>query len=264
MTVSPIRKLDEVTAKSLRDTGFILDSDTEMKRRLIIAIDGESGAGKNRLAFSFPDPIAFLSFDPNYGKALTEATRQGKRVYRRAYTLPIIKPDGKDGEKISKVFGDIWDMFAIDFMGALRDKSIQTIIIDTATELMELITYAIYGKNVQVMPKERGHAYASYRQVIREVESTDKNLVLLHKMKDEWKNDKSTGERIRAGYKDTSFCCTMEVLMHKVPTEPFPDRYHARVLKCHLNPAIEWDGDGNGELTGDLITYDTLAEMVFG
>lgn len=263
MTVHQIKQLGEVKARSLADTGFSDDDATEIKNRLIVAIDGESGSGKNRLAFSAPDPIAFMSFDPNYEKAYREAKASGVRIHRVGYSVPIIKPDGRDGEKIAKALGEVWDEFSNDFMGAVRDSSIETIVIDTATELFELVTYAIYGKNVQVMPKERGHAYAAYRQVIREVENTSKNLVLLHKLKDEWRNDKSTGNRIRAGYKDTAFCCNTELLLEKNPTEQFPDRYHCFIKKATFNPAIEWDGNGNGELIGDLISWETISTMVF-
>lgn len=257
-----ITSLAEVKAKSLRDTSFTETEDT-VKQRLIVAIDGETGSGKNRLAFSFPDPIAFLSFDPNYATTLKEARQHRKRIYRAAYTLPVIKPDGRNAEAIASTAGDLWDKVAVDFMGAVRDSKVQTIIVDTATELFELIKLAIYGKTVQVVQRDLGHAYATYRQFIREVESSDKNLVLIHKMKDEYRADKATGNRIRAGYKDTAYSVTTEVLMEKDASEPFPDRYHARIIKCHLRPEIEWDGDGNGELVGDMITFDTLQAMVW-
>lgn len=263
MGIKDIVTLDAVKAKSLRDTSFT-ETEEEVKQRLIVAIDGETGSGKNKLAFSFPDPIAFMSFDPNYGKALSEAKAAGKRVHKASYNVPVIKPDGKNGEYIAKVCGDTWDQFAVDYVGALRDPHVHTVIIDTATELFELITYAIYGKNVQVMPKDRGHAYATYRQVIREAESTDKSLVLLHKMKDEWKNDKSTGNRIRAGYKDTDFSVTTEIRMEKNMAEPYPDRYHCHIMKCNLNPQIEWDGNGNGDLQGDAISYEMIEALVWG
>jgi hypothetical protein len=258
-----ITSLDNVKARSLRDTSFT-DTDDVPKQRLIVAIDGETGCGKNRLAFSFPDPIAFMSFDPNYAKALAEAKGMGRTVHRATYSIPVIKPDGKNGEKVAGAMGDVWDQFAVDYIGAIRDPQVSTIVIDTATELFELITYAIYGKNVQVMPKERGHAYATYRQVIREAESSDKSLVLIHKMKDEWKQDKSTGRRIRAGYKDTDYCTTTELLMVKDNTLPYPDRYSCRIVKCHINPEIEWDGNGNGELVGDMVSYDNIAALVWG
>lgn len=258
-----ITTLDQVKARSLRDTSFTETEDT-VKQRLIVAIDGETGSGKNRLAFSFPDPIAFLSFDPNYAKTLKEARQQWKkRIYRASYSLPVIKPDGRNADSIANAAGDLWDKVAVDFMGAIRDPKVQTIIVDTATELFELIKLAIYGKTVQVMQRDLGHAYASYRQFIREAESSDKNLVLIHKMKDEYKQDKSTGNRIRAGYKDTAYSVTTEVLMEKNPEEPFPDRYHCRIHKCHLRPEIEFDGDGNGELTGDMITFDMLRSLVW-
>lgn len=257
-----ITTLESVKARSLRDTSFTETDDT-VKQRLIIAIDGETGTGKNKLAFSFPDPIAFLSFDPNYAKTLQEARKSRKRILRAAYTLPVIKPDGRNADAIASVAGDLWDKVAVDFMGAVRDPKVQTIIVDTATELFELIKLAIYGKTVQVMQRDLGHAYATYRQFIREVESSDKNLVLIHKMKDEYKQDKSTGNRIRAGYKDTAYSVTTEVLMEKCPEEPFPDRYHARIMKCHLRPEIEWDGAGNGELLGDMISFEALQAMVW-
>lgn len=257
-----ITTLDSVKARSLRDTSFTEAADT-VKQRLIVAIDGETGSGKNRLAFSFPDPIAFLSFDPNYAKTLNEARKTRKRILRASYSLPVIKPDGRNAEVVAGVAGELWDKVAVDFMGAIRDSKVQTIIVDTATELFELIKLAIYGKTVQVMQRDLGHAYASYRQFIREAESSDKNLVLIHKMKDEYKQDKSTGNRIRAGYKDTAYSVTTEVLMEKDPSEPFPDRYHAKIIKCHLRPEIEWDGNGNGELTGELISFESLQAMVW-
>lgn len=242
------------TTHSLKGTSFEL-ANTPAKRRLIVAADAEQGGGKTNFGLTAPGPIAYLSLDLNEDGVI-QKYQEVKRIYRSRYTLP--NGNGADTDKIATAAGAAWNVMVNDFMGALQDSSIRTLVVDTATELWELLRLAVYGKLTQVISRDYQHANAVYRQLIREVEGTDKNLVLLHKMKAEYKADKATGNLIRAGFGNTGYLVQCEVGLWKMIAEEYPDKFHARIAKCTLNPEVE-----GVELQGDGVTFDNLAQLVF-
>lgn len=242
------------TAKSLRDTGFKL-AQTDTKRRLIVAADSERGSGKTNFALTFPGPIAYINIDQNED-GVVQKFQKKKKVFVRDIVLPPIGT--KNTDAIADKAGDIWSDFCNDYLGAVRDPAVRTVVVDTATELWELLRLSLYGKLTQVISRDYSHANAIYNQLVREIKNTDKNLILLHKLTAEYVNDKSTGRMKRAGFKWTGNLVQVEMDLWKVPGETFPDKFHGLITKCTQQPEAE-----ELELQGDALCYDTLLEMVF-
>jgi hypothetical protein len=84
---------------------------------------------------------------------------------------------------------------------------------DTATEAWELVRLARFGKLTQVMPMQYGPVNTEFRDMIKQVYKTDKNLILLHKVKKEYVDDKFTGELERAGFGDTGYLVQINLLL---------------------------------------------------
>lgn len=250
-----VATVSEIKPQGLKNTSFNL-AQTAIKRRLIVAADAERGAGKTQFLLSAPDPIAFIDLDLN-ADGVVQKVQKKKKVYHAKYNLPMA--DSKNIDKVADAAGDVWERVLGDFVAAAHDSTVRSIGVDTGTELWELLRLALYGKLTQIISREYSHANAIYKQLIREVENTDKNLILLHKLKDEYVNDKRTGERIRSGYNSTGNLVQVELRLSKVAGEPFPDRYHGLITKCTLNPEIE-----EQELQGESLNFDTLMELVFG
>jgi AAA domain len=253
-TIHKVTTIDSVPATSLRGTNFALAT-RPVKRRLILSASAEQGSGKTNFGLSAPGPVAYINLDLN-DDGVIQKYQHAKRIYRSQYTLP--NGNGSNCDKISEAAQEAWESVLNDYMGALRDPSISSIVIDTATELWELLRLAVYGKLTAVVSRDYQHANAVYRQLIREVEGTEKNLILLHKMAQEYKADKPTGNMVRAGFKHTGYLVQAEVELWKVPQEDYPDKFHCRITKCTLNPETE-----GVELAGDGVNFHTLAQLVF-
>ena len=78
-------------------------------------------------------------------------------------------------------------MLISSYQWALAEPAVRTISVDTATELWELLRMARFGKLTQVMPYQYGPVNAEFRSLIRMAYASDKNLILLHKMRKVYK-----------------------------------------------------------------------------
>lgn len=256
--MAPVKKIDnfqDATATSLKGTTFT-QQNKEAKRRLIMAIDAPEKCGKTNFALSAPGPIAYVNFDQGLDSVIQKFQKL-KKIYVAEMKLPR-KGNDMNVEEVANAAAESWNTFCNDFMGAVRDPSVKTIVTDTATELWELLRLAKFGKLAQVMPHQYAIPNSIYREMIREVENSTKNLILIHKVSDEYVNDKRTGQKIRAGYKDSGYIVQVNAKLWKVASEDFPDRFHFEITDCRQNPECE-----GTELTGLAVNFQTVAQLIY-
>jgi hypothetical protein len=217
-----------------------------VKRRMILSIEALEGAGKTRFTLTAPGPIAFLNFD--YGlEGVVEAFQVRKPIYVASIKLDF------DGSKDQVVDAATREMkkFEVNYQTAL--KQARTIVIDTGTELWELMRLAAFGKLTQVLP----HMYASVNQemtrLIKLAYDSDANLLITHRLKEQWVNDKRTGQFEFAGMKDVPFLVQAHVRLWQAE-----DGYHLKVGKSRQNATV-----AGLELVNEMIDFPTLAQFVF-
>ena len=141
--------------------------------------------------------------------------------------------------------------FETNYQTAL--KQARTIVIDTGTELWELLRLAEFGKLAAVLP----HQYAAVNQqmtrLIKLAYDSDANLLITHKLKAQWIGDKKTDVYEFAGMKDVPFLVQAHARMWRDD-----DGFHLRVGKCRQNAMI-----AGLELVNEMINFPTLAGFVF-
>jgi len=165
--------------------------------RLTAAIIGREKQGKTHFALTAPGPIAI--FDADYGLegVVGKFTKEKKvLVYRIDMPYPESKTAGKEAS-------DIWDQVHEAFDEVLRNSEIRTVIFDTASELWEIARLAYLGKLEQVKPIHYGMVNAAFRRFLKKGLDSDKNILLIQKMKAEYINDSRTGDYEMAGFGDT-------------------------------------------------------------
>jgi len=165
--------------------------------RLIMSVMGLEKQGKTHFALTAPGPIAMFSTDIGEEGVVGKFTG-GKKI-------EIYEVARRDESEDQESVGKEWDNFKAAYLWSMRAKEFRTVLIDTATEIWELLRLARFGTLTQVMPYQYGPVNKEYRMLIREAYNWDKNLILLHKMKAQYINDKKTGEYERAGFNDTGF-----------------------------------------------------------
>lgn len=238
---------------SIESSGFRkLSSEPPKVRRLIVSVAGREKSGKSNFALTFPDPIAVINFDNGLEGVIEKFAH--KKVYHSEYRINEIAV-GK--------FVTEWERCAKEFRAALAEKTVRTLMVDDGTSMWELVRMARFGKLTQVMPHNYGPVNAEMRGLIRDAYSSDKNLVILHKLTQEYVNDKPTKNYVFSGFKDIPYAVQVNCLSWR-ETEP-PYNFHLQINDCRQNPRIVGeDLVGMMEEGGlNMITYQNLGTLVF-
>ena len=227
--------------------GFKRASGTN-KHRLIVAVDGVEKHGKTHFSLTAPGPIAVINLDVGH-EGVVGKFCDNKHIEVSDY---LVDPRAEEVD-----YGALWERLKNDYYTALEDKTFRTIVFDTATEVWDLLRLARFGKLTQIMPHKYTEVNTEYREMMRTAYSNDKNLVLLHKVKDEWVNDASTGRKIRAGFKDTGYLVQANVLAYRDAANN--NQFTIRVNDCRQNAFLK-----DFELAGEAATFPNLAATIFG
>lgn len=227
------------------------------KKRLICAVDGLEKRGKNHFSFTAPSPIGILSLDLGL-EGVIEKFQSKKEIWVAEHRVNTTMLRAEhDIQEVANIANQAWNNIMRDY-DELLTSGARTGIIDTGTELWEILRLARFGKLDQVKPHHYGPVNAEYREVIRKAFDTDMNLILLHKMKDEYVNDKRNGEVKRAGFSDTGFLVQVIVQCWRDDQEKAPDCFHATVTDCRHDPGM------NGfDMQGELASFSTMAQLIF-
>lgn len=182
-------------------SGFEKVTTRQLKDRLVIALSGLEKTGKTHWCLTAPEPIAYFDFDRR-GSAALDKFRAMKTIYHKHYDLPNItltgEADKKRCEKLLKEFKSDWE----EVMG---NDIIRTVVVDTCSDVWELIRLAHFGKLTKVMPHMYVTANADFRVLFKTVYSSDKNVIFVSKLKEEYKNDSKTGDYELSTMKDLPY-----------------------------------------------------------
>ena len=221
-------------------------ADDSVKHRLIASISAVEKQGKTHFALTAPGPIALFDFDNGLEGVLHKFSKK-KEIMVSEYKI--------GNAQTQETYIPVWDRFKREFLATMRPgNGVRTVIVDTATEAWELIRLARFGKLDQVLPRYYGPLNAEFKELIRIAYTSDKNLLLLHKMKAEYINDKSTGKMTRAGWGDTGYFVQVNLELWRDPDDGFT----ALVRDCRQNSELL-----DLQLVGDMNSFPSLAMLVF-
>lgn len=148
-----------------------------------------------------------------------------------------------------------WQRFVTVYKAALEHA--KTVIVDTGTEAWELCRLAFLGRLAQVPPVKYGIPNAAFRQLVREAERRpDVSLILIHKLKAEYINDRRTGEYVMSGFHDIPYMVQVNLHMER------RDGKFGFVIPqggCTFNTRVE-----GMEFYGPLCNLGTLYNILFG
>lgn len=238
-----------------------LDPATKPKRRLIVSVEGPEKSGKNHFAFTFPGVIVFHSTDHG-DEGMIEKFVQGRGVEKRKikkaqYRVDV--PEGADEKATSKACEPVWSAFRTNYRIGLA--TCRSTVVDTGTDIYELIRMTYFGKLQQVMAHHYAPVNTEMKDLFHEAYSSDGNLCILHRVKDEYitkvvqgkeRADK-TGAKVMAGFAQTKFETQVHLRTFKEDGE-----FCAEVVTCRQNPSVE-----GFVLTGEMLSYKGLGMLVY-
>lgn len=214
----------------------LVDPNRPSTRRLIISLSGLEKTGKTRISLTAPGPIAYMDYDQRSEGTMEEFTRSGKQVLWRThpdgrprpYSIPA--EAGASDEKMAEVQSIAkgeWRRFEDDFEALVNNAFVRTIVVDTATEAWELLRLASFGRLAKIPPHLYGEANGAYRRLIRLVrQQTRVNLILVHRLGNEYENVKdkggeikgfATGRKERKGFSETGFLADVDLTLTRNP-----------------------------------------------
>lgn len=235
--------------------GFTEAAD-EVKHRLIIASEGPERRGKTHFAFTMPGPLAILPFDTGTLEGLVHKFRQKKQILVPKEDLSFEPGGGSKAE-----YEKIWKRVEVAYDKCLNTKGLRSMLIDTGSQIWELLRLARFGKLTQVMPHHYGPVNEEFRGFIRRAYDANINLTITHKVKKQYVGAKDkeswNGKYERSGNGDIGFLSQVQLLHGRDMEEP-DKPFWIKVLDCRQN------ADMAGEtLSGDMCDFPTLGSMVF-
>jgi hypothetical protein len=246
--------------ESLLKGGQFQRADANVTSRLIVAVAAREKQGKTHFSLTAPGPIVTFNADIGLEGVVHKFLREGKEIL--VYNIPMPEANSKNVEKeASKVWGDL--EAATD--AALDNPAVRTVVFDTATEIWEIVRLAYFGKLSEIKPHHYSGVNAEFRRFLKKAYKTDKNLILVQKMKAEYVNNNRTGEWEMAGFSDTPFI--VQAVIHpfrvdkplKVDDETILDKgdFGVKIFESRHNPAT------NGLiLSGDVATFPFVAATI--
>jgi hypothetical protein len=245
-----------------RATGFTLATG-KVKHRLLVSVEAQEKAGKNHFGFTAPGPIYFHSFDFGDEGVIQKFQpggryyREGLRIYKAEYKLKVAP--GSAVQLAADTARPVWATFYQNYYEGLRLG--RTTVVDTATEAHEVLRMAEFGKLTQVMPHHYAPVNTAMKDLWRAAADSNSNLVMLHRMKEEWENTvvngkekgNKTGRWEMAGYKGTYFEAQVCCRAYKEDGQ-----FKLLVFDCRQNPDLE-----GMVLEGEMLNFKTLGMLVF-
>ena len=213
--------------------------------RLIASVEGLEKNGKSTFALSAPGPLAIIDMDTGL-EGVIEKWVDKKDIIRAEFNYR----DATNKDEWERM----WMQVKTAWKDALASRDIRTLIGDTATEMWELVRLARFGKLDKVMPLQYGPVNTEFRDLIRSAYMTNKNVVLLHKQKSEYVNDKRTGKMERSGFSDMGYLVQINLKTWRDEDNQFG----FTVIDCRQSAGLNGE-----EYVQPMNTFQYLAADVF-
>ncbi len=232
------------------------------KRRLIIAIDGLEKAGKTNFALTAPGPIAYQNLDIGT-EGVMEKFQTTKVIHRADYQAKVNKSDDQAEviKKVAPVLQQYLDDYTEVMLPAMVTGKVRTGVIDTGSDLWKMFRQGRLGKLTQVMPHHYVSVNAEFSTLIKSVYNTPGNLIILHQLKSEWKDNPATGKGNKTGQFERDGFAGMGFLVQVNATawrDQVTGEFHLTVRDCRQNPTVM-----GLDLVGEMASFPWLGVNVY-
>jgi len=190
--------------------------------RLVINLQGGEKSGKTHFALTCPGPIAYLDLDVGL-EGVVHKFADKKEIYVKSF-----KFDGLT-EAAIKV---LWEDFKRSYNEALRDPKIKTVIVDSGTEVWQFVRLARFGRLDKILPVKYQEVNSEMRQLVRDGYAHPKTVVWIHKMKDEYVDNKSTGKMKMDGMGEIPYLVQVNMTTYY---DAESRMHHVRIDDCRQN-----------------------------
>lgn len=207
-------------------------------KRLVIAVDGLDKQGKTHFALSAPKPLVYLDFDIGKEGPLEKAPGYEKVIaakpfgFRQTEVTWEYDKEDEQTKALMKIAEPELVRFRETYLSSLRKPVMKigkreimarSVVVDTSSETWELIRFCEFGKLTKVMPHHYTQVNSLMRDLVRAAFDSNVNVIWLHKLKAEWKDNsegkgRKTGVLERAGFDGMAYLVQANLMALRVPS----------------------------------------------
>jgi hypothetical protein len=230
-----------------------------------IASYGLAGSGKSRLLATLPGKVGVVPLDRKTRHTIERAAIElglsnGKILFPKEdyirhqapMQVAMMEPD-KAIEYYRQHVNRIKDaVFTL-----VERSDIDSIGIDSGTQLWEDILFSHFGRAQRIMPRDRGAANQDIRDILNSCAS--KFFIITHQAKEIWRNDKPTGKYDWDGFSRIDYYCNCIV------EQEFNEQrqeFYLSIRQCQDRPDL-MGAAGEHCLEGAAISFAMLALQVY-
>lgn len=228
---------------------------------VVISAEGLEKCGKTwSILHTAPHPLVYVSCDRDNRRAIKAARVAGRTILCSGQYLFVPSPDQihvagqKDDDDVlienGKRMAPLWAAIHRDFMDALKDPKVATVVLDSGTAAYNMVRIKCFGKVNGVGVFKYTKTNAIFGELVAAAQASGKVVIFVHRLGDEWSSgdaggqNKKTGGFVMQGYNQMNFEVDA-IVRHRKTTEG----YQAKLL-C--------EGVGRPEISGKLFQGDDL------
>lgn len=222
----------------------------DIPQTVFASIRGQEKEGKTWFCVDqVPGDLAYFDIDKRGARTVAKAQ---KLHPKNVWPIYLSIPTGEEQQKLAVVefqkFMAAWEV-------VLSSPAIKTVVVDTWSEIWELGRIAEFGKAFNVKPHHYGPLNALFNQLLDRVQLSDKNVLLVQKLKEVWENEQPTGKFRAQGFSNTAFKV-------QVTAEVFFDRKEEEYVIKTLSNGDDIAASGE-EFRGPRCNFPELAVHLY-
>lgn len=235
----------------------------------ILSIEGPPKSGKTELATKdVPGKVAIQSTEHGWDGVIQKQEGWEEKFLVEDYIMNVdlsadqlFADDQKEAAykaadtQSARIKRDTWDPFKKDYEGAMKNAEVRSVVWDFADEFNEIMRLVNFGKLEKNPQMNSGPVNAEMKNLIRQAHKYKKNLILIHQLKQKYRNvvdvsgrEKSVldeGKFRRAGNDAVNYLVHSFVRTRKV--EPVRKtngdvvtvgKFEVEILSARLNPEV--------------------------
>lgn len=248
-------------------------------------IYGAESSGKTRFAATSPGPIALLQLDKKSRRTFHEITSElgtdvivnEKPFMSDKDAIAMALADGDSDPKvlalIKTTYTDVVKRVLETAMMYAGHPDIQTVVIDTCSQLFEWILMSYFGRRNQISPISRSGPNQDLIDLINALRS--RNLVLIHRAREIWKStgqyDKQgnaikepSGKFESDGYRHVGgfVTATIELTNKRIKTDDLSAKFRAKIITSQSNCLMEGQDLHDYGISGEEITWNNIITIL--
>ncbi|RPI88729.1 MAG: hypothetical protein EHM41_00200 [Chloroflexi bacterium] len=240
---------------------------------LFVTTMGHTDMGKTTFGLTAPGPMLIFDGDKGLKGVVEKFIAEGKEIHRYSINMPelpetktIVVDDKKTKNLIAidqeslKAAQDEWTKLQKATDAGLEDSSIRTLFYDTGSILWELFRLSKFGKTLQVPASAYSAINPEFTQFLNKLkkatEEKRKNIIISHKMRSVYIEDKKTSRYEMAGFGGLDY---ISDIIGEMRCDKETHEYGLFLHKCKPNGSLRWE-----LFTGDMCTFPMIATMATG